>query len=141
MTAPTAKSLYPPALLAHAKDTRHEGPLADATHRARCSNPLCGDRVQLHLKMVDGQISEVRFEAKGCAIAKASAVLLAEWAPGHDRDEALAQGERLQRALAGEPAELGVFDVLSGVRAFPTRVGCATLAWQTLKACLEAGPT
>ncbi len=141
MTAPTAKSLYPPALLAHAKDARHEGPLADATHSARCSNPLCGDRVHLHLRLVDGRIDALRFEAKGCAIAKASAALLAEWAPGHSPDEALKQGERLQRALAGQLAEFGGFEVLAGVRDFPTRVGCATLAWQTLKACLEAGPT
>lgn len=141
MNADPAAALYPPELLARARDTTHEGPLPEATHHARCANPLCGDRVDLFLQLQGERIVQVKFQAKGCAIARASSALLAERLRGLSPTDALLLGEALVRTLNGAPEPLGSLAPLSGVAAHPARIGCATLPWQALARCLAPDPT
>ncbi len=137
-----AKTLYEETILAHGKHPRNEGALTGATHASTLHNPLCGDRVTLRLKVSGDRLVEVRFEARGCMIARASASLLTEIVAGQSVADALSLAATLE-ALVGEgpaPADVGPLEPLRGVRDFPARRTCATLAWDTLKAALTAGP-
>ncbi len=136
-----AKTLYQALILDHAHHPRREGPLAGATHEATMANPLCGDVVTVRLCIEDGFIRDARFEAKGCMIAKASASILVETIAGRSVAEAASLEATLQ-ALASAPtppSDAGPLEPLRGVRGFPARVGCATLAWSCLKQALEGG--
>jgi nitrogen fixation NifU-like protein len=136
------RELYQEMILDHGRRPRNFGLLEEATSRAEGHNPLCGDRLQLHVRVEDGVVRDVAFEGAGCAISVASASLMTQAVKGMPVDEA----ERLFRSfhslVAGEPsgdgngADLGKLEVFTGVRAFPTRVKCATLAWHTLHAAL-----
>ena len=133
--------LYQEILLDHYRRPRNFGPLAGADREVDGHNPLCGDRVRLRVKLDGERLAEVRFEGVGCAISTASASMMTEAVRGRSVDEALELGERFRahlRADGGEgPAEeLGDLAALGGVRAFPMRVKCATLAWHALRAAL-----
>ena len=141
------RDLYQEVILDHTRRPRNFGPLADANRCAEGSNPLCGDRVTLYLKLVDSVIEDVRFEGNGCAISTASASLMTEALKGKTLDEVQALFGAVHALLTvGDDAHpavpLGKLEVLSGVREFPVRVKCATLPWQTLQAALrdEARP-
>lgn len=136
------RDLYQEVIFDHNRQPRNFGRLEGATHKAEGFNPLCGDQLTLYLRVGDdGRIEEVAFEGKGCAISTASASLLTEAVKGRTLEEA----ERLFRGFHGmimdepaaEPVELGKLEVLAGVKEFPTRVKCATLAWHTLHAAIE----
>jgi len=135
------RNLYQEVIVDHSRRPRNFGPLPDASQHAEGLNPLCGDRVVLHLKVVDGLICEARFEGTGCAISTASASLMTESLIGCRTTDA----ERLFASFHGMlTAErqaldmpLGKLEVLAGVREFPTRIKCATLAWHTLLAALH----
>ncbi len=136
------RDLYQEVIFDHNRRPRNFGRLEGATHKAEGFNPLCGDQLTLYLRVgEDGRIEEVAFEGKGCAISTASASLLTEAVKGKTLEEA----ERLFRGFHGmimdepaaEPVELGKLEVLAGVKEFPTRVKCATLAWHTLHAAIE----
>jgi nitrogen fixation NifU-like protein len=131
------KSLYQALVLEHAKHPRGEGALAGATHEATESNPLCGDRVTIRARIEDGVVREVRFEAKGCMIARASASILVETIAGKSVDDAHALEAKLQAMAAGATVDGDALDALRGVRAFPARVGCVTLAWSCLEKALS----
>ena len=133
-----AKALYQALVVDHGNHPRHSGPLEGATHEARCSNPLCGDRVTLRLRVEGGVIRAVAFEARGCLLATASASLLGDLVDGQSPSDALARA-RVLRALASDPqppADAGPLEVLRPVRDFPARVGCIALAWQCLEQAL-----
>jgi nitrogen fixation NifU-like protein len=106
-------------------------------------NPLCGDRLSIALQLDGDRIEDIKFEGSGCAISKASASLMTEAVSGHTVDEALAIFARFHAVItAPVDAEvdvdaLGKLAVLVGVREFPVRVKCASLAWHTLKAALS----
>lgn len=139
------RELYQDVILDHSRHPRHFGPLAEATHRGEGHNPLCGDRVNIHLVLdADSRIAEIKFEGKGCAISQASASLMTEMLTGRTVEEAeklmggflhLVKGEDTE--LAGDDRER--LEVMAGVSAFPMRVKCATLAWHTMKSALEGG--
>ncbi|HVS15230.1 MAG TPA: SUF system NifU family Fe-S cluster assembly protein [Thermoanaerobaculia bacterium] len=137
------RSLYQEVILDHYKRPRNFGPLAGADRHADGYNPLCGDRVSVHLKLgADGTIEGVSFEGSGCAISTASASLMTEAVAGKSAREALALQDRFHRVLTGQNGEvdlsdLGKLEALSGVRDYPVRIKCATLAWHALKAALE----
>ena len=142
---PALAALSQGVILEHAQAPRHQGPLADATHHARVDNPLCGDRVTMRLRLSDGRIEAARFEGHGCAIALASASMLAGLVEGRDATEARALGAELERLLgddaahaAADRARLGDLVALEGTRAFPTRIRCATLPWEALRRALES---
>ncbi|MDE1924398.1 MAG: SUF system NifU family Fe-S cluster assembly protein [Gammaproteobacteria bacterium] len=135
------KDLYRDVILDHNRNPRNFGPLPAASASADGFNPLCGDRLKLHLRLVDDRIEDIRFEGQGCAISTASASLMTESVKGRTRAEALTVFERVHHLLTDDAAEagdeLGKLAALSGVREFPARVKCASLCWHTLVAALK----
>jgi len=146
MVDESLRELYQEVILDHSRHPRHFGPLERATHNGEGHNPLCGDRVKVHI-VVDGEdrIADIKFEGRGCAISQASASLMTDMLAGRT----LAEAEKLMAGflhlVKGEDAgELSEDDrerlnVMAGVSAFPMRVKCATLAWHTMKSALEGG--
>ena len=136
------RDLYQEVILDHNRRPRNFGPLPAANRRAEGNTPLCGDRVTVHLDVADGKIRDVAFEGAGCAISTASASLMTETLKGRSVEEARAlfQGfhELVTRGTVPETEEgLDRLAVFSGVREFPMRVKCATLAWHAAMAALE----
>jgi nitrogen fixation protein NifU and related proteins len=132
--------LYQETIIDHSKRPRNKGALSDATHRAEGYNPLCGDRVTIELKLEDGRIAGVSFEGAGCAISTASASLMTEALRSKTPEEAEQAFEKFHAMLPEDKlpaADLGKLAVFSGVRQYPMRVKCATLAWHTLRAALH----
>jgi nitrogen fixation protein NifU and related proteins len=140
------RELYQEVILDHSRHPRHFGPLEHATHTGEGYNPLCGDRVKVHL-VVDGEgrIADIKFEGKGCAISQASASLMTEMLAGRTVAEAdTLMGGFLHLVKGEDSTSLSEDDherlnVMAGVSAFPMRVKCATLAWHTMKSALEGG--
>lgn len=134
--------LYQEVILDHNRRPRNFGQLATATHHAKGHNPLCGDKLTLALQIEGDRIVNVMFDGSGCAISKASASLMTDAIKGHT----VAEAETLFDAFhlmvttpideAVDESQVGKLAVLAGVREFPTRVKCASLAWHTLKAAL-----
>ncbi len=139
------RDLYRELILDHAKRPRHFGPLEGATHTAQGINPLCGDKLNMYFTLDgEGKIADARFEGSGCAISVASASLLMETVIGLSVARALdyfaAMVGRLTEdgAADAEPdIDLGKLRALEGVRDYPSRVKCATLAWHALNSALR----
>lgn len=140
--------LYQEIILDHNRAPRNFGELAQANRHADGNNPLCGDQVSVTL-LVDGDtIVDAAFKGRGCAISTASASLMTEMVKGKTVAEAEALFARFHRLLTGDAGEaaqtesdllegeLGKLAALAGVRDYPSRVKCATLAWHTLEAAL-----
>ena len=135
------QSLYQEVLLDHYRKPRHFGPLGHATGRAEGHNPLCGDRVTIEVGVDGDRLAEIGFQGTGCAISIASASLMSEAVAGLALAEVEALSARFRAALTstaagGDAGELGKLAALVGVREFPMRVKCATLAWHALTAAL-----
>lgn len=135
------RDLYQEVIFDHNRHPRNFGKLEGANRFAAGHNPLCGDRLNLYLKVEDGVIVDARFEGVGCAISTASASLMTERLKGMKVDEAEALYGRFHELLTtstvdADTASLGKLTVLLGVREYPARVKCATLAWHTLHAAL-----
>ncbi len=136
------EELYQDLIKDHSKKPRNFRVLADASRQLEGYNPLCGDRFTVYLKMDGDRVADVSFQGSGCAISTASASMMTQSIKGKSRAEAEALFRRFHELLtaeapAGDPEELGKLAVFSGVRKFPVRVKCATLAWHTLRAALE----
>ncbi len=136
------RELYQEVIFDHNRNPRNFGRPADANRRAEGYNPLCGDKVTIYLKVEGGRIADAAFEGSGCAISTASASLMTEALKGKTEAEAERLFESFHGMVAGTGGaeELGKLEVLSGVREFPARVKCATLAWHTLSAALKNMP-
>jgi nitrogen fixation NifU-like protein len=136
--------LYQEVILDHNRRPRNFHALAGASHSAEGYNPLCGDRLTLYLKLDGDTIGDVSFEGAGCAISKASASMMTDALKGRSITEANALFERFHRMVTTPPSEpvedLGKLSAFAGVREFPVRVKCASLAWHTLKAALNNDP-
>lgn len=134
--------LYQEVILDHNKRPRNFGPLPDATQSAKGHNPLCGDKLTLSLKIDGDRIEKIAFEGSGCAISKASASLMTDAVKGTTIDEATRLFDLFHQMVTtpiDQPIDedaVGKLAVLGGVREFPARVKCASLAWHTLKAAL-----
>ncbi len=141
------RDLYQEVILDHGRKPRNFRRLEDADRTARGDNPMCGDRMELWLKMApDGGIADAAFQGRGCAISMASASLMTETVKGKTPEQAKELGAKFRElamtgscphcdgALADDMERL---TPLSGVHEFPSRVKCATLAWHTLNAALE----
>jgi len=142
MSGPDATALYQALVVEHGNAPRRLGPLPGATHQARLTNPLCGDRVTLRLRVVEEVVAALRFEARGCLLATASASLLGDAVEGQPvaRARELAA---LVHALVTDPAApgaLGPLELLRPVREFPARLACVELPWKALVAALDAPP-
>jgi nitrogen fixation protein NifU and related proteins len=133
--------LYQEVILDHNRRPRNFRQLDDASHKAEGYNPLCGDRLNLFLRLEGERIADIGFLGSGCAISKASASLMTDSLKGLTVAEARALFERFHRMVTTPPdqpvEDMGKLSVLAGVREFPVRVKCASLAWHTLKAALE----
>ena len=132
--------LYQETILDHGRRPRNFRLLEDANRQAEGYNPMCGDRCRVFLKENGGVIDTMTFEGAGCAISTASASLMTEALKGKTVGEAetlLAKFHELLTTDQPVPADLGKLVVFSGVREFPSRVKCAMLAWQTLRAALR----
>ena len=134
------RDLYQTVILDHYRAPRNFGALGEATASAEGFNPLCGDRIHVHVRVADDVVEEVRFEGSGCAISKASASLMTEAVRGKRQGEVQELFAGFHRLLTGgeapPPESLGKLEVLSGVREFPVRIKCATLAWHALRQAL-----
>ena len=132
--------LYQETILDHSKRPRNYHPMEDANRKAEGYNPLCGDKLKLYLKVENDIVQDASFEGAGCAISTASASLMTESLKGKTREEALQLLDKFHELLTTDtPAsrDLGKLVVFCGVRDYPTRVKCATLAWHTLKSALN----
>ena len=139
--------LYQEVILDHSRHPRNFGHAEDANREAKGNNPLCGDRIAIYLRVEDGVIADVTFEAKGCAISLASASMMTDLIKGRSEDEAEALFGQFHALVtgngedAGKGSNLEDLEVLGGVREFPSRIKCATLAWHAMKAALEGEAT
>ncbi|MDX1594715.1 MAG: SUF system NifU family Fe-S cluster assembly protein [Gammaproteobacteria bacterium] len=134
------RELYQEVILDHGRKPRNFGPLPEANRHADGNNPLCGDQVHVHARVEDGVVREVHFEGVGCAISTASASLMTQAMTGKPEAEARALFDEFHELVAGNGesgGHLGKLVVFAGVREYPSRVKCATLAWHTLQAALE----
>jgi nitrogen fixation NifU-like protein len=140
------RDLYRELILDHARSPRHFGKLEGATHSAEGINPLCGDKLRIYFLIdPDGQINDAKFEGSGCAISVASASLLTDTVIGLNCDAALDFFSALVSRLSGRTADgdpestvdLGKLVALEGVKEFPSRVKCATLAWHALNSAIH----
>ena len=143
-TARDMQDLYRELVLDHSRHPRHFGRLDSATHSADGINPLCGDKLKLYLRVDErGLIEATSFEGSGCAISVASASLLTEAVTGLPVDEADSCATVVTQHLdADKPdtdlgANLQKLKALDGVRAYPSRIKCATLAWSALHSALN----
>ena len=133
--------LYQEVILDHNKRPRNFRRIDPASHHAEGFNPLCGDKLSLTIQVDADRIADVAFQGSGCAISKASASLMTDAVKGKSVNEARSLFERFHRMVTTPPdapvENLGKLSVLAGVREFPVRVKCASLAWHTLKAALD----
>jgi len=136
------EELYQEIILEHNKRPRHYGSLEEATHQAAGHNPLCGDDVRVLLKLGGNQLEDIAFTGQGCAISKASASMMTEAVLGKSVEDVRALCSKVISAMKGCGEELvleedGELASLLGVRKFPARIKCATLAWHALEAALD----
>ena len=142
MALSNVRDLYQQVILEHYKKPRHKGQTSPVHRQQRGHNPSCGDTIELTVQLNDtgDRIEDVKFVGEGCAIAMASADLMADALRGKQVDEALAMVKRFQGMMKGEdefPKELRKLNVMQGVAQFPVRIKCANLSWHTIKAALE----
>ena len=137
------RELYQEVILDHTRHPRNFGELEGSSCTAEGYNPLCGDRLTVYLVLEDGVVKDVRFQGNGCAISTASASLMTQAVKGKPTEEVVALFERFRDVIT-TPAdedvdlgEIGKLAALAGVREFPLRIKCASLAWHTLKSALE----
>lgn len=135
--------LYQEVILDHFKNPRNCHSMPEATHHAKGTNPLCGDKIDIYVKLDgDRKIEDISFEGSGCAISKASASLMTNSLKGKTIEEAEELFQRVHNMLTGKTecpprdGNLGKLQVLAGVCEFPVRVKCATLAWHAFNAAL-----
>jgi len=135
------KALYQEVILDHSKNPQNFHPLPDANRTAVGRNPLCGDQFTVYLRIDGDRISDVGFEGQGCAISKSSASMMTQAVKGKTSAEAESLFDRFHDLVTGkeaDPDSLGKLAAFQGVSEFPIRVKCASLAWHTLRAALEA---
>jgi nitrogen fixation NifU-like protein len=136
------QELYHGVILDHARHPRNFRAI-DGARKGTASNRMCGDRFEVYLRLTNETIADVGFQGTGCAISMASASLMTELAKGATIADARKLFDRLQQMLATPPGQridddLGALTALSGVRQFPVRIRCATLAWEALRDALPA---
>jgi nitrogen fixation NifU-like protein len=133
--------LYRDIIIDHYRNPRHKGHLAapSATHEGL--NPLCGDEVTVEVTIRDGKVEEIAYTGSGCSISQSSASMMTEAVAGKPVDAAHTLIDGFTAMMRGsddvDPESLGDVEALAGVRKFPVRIKCATLAWHTLDEALK----
>ena len=136
--------LYQEVILDHNRRPRNFGELTDANGMAEGYNPLCGDKIEVYVKLRDNVIEDVSFQGSGCAISQSSASLMTTSVIGKSIDEALELFSSFHDMVTSEidspidKESLGKLRAFGGVREFPSRVKCANLSWHTLRAALDS---
>lgn len=136
------EDLYQEMILDHYKRPRNCRKLEEGSCHAEGRNPLCGDHVNVYVRVEGDRVGDVTFEGSGCAISTASASMMTETLKGKTVAEARALFEKFHALVTGRlenpeaGPDLGKLEVFSGVSQYPVRVKCATLAWHTLEAAL-----
>lgn len=136
----SVEDLYQEIILEHFRHSQRRGSVANPSAQCQLFNPLCGDQVQLSLRIEAGKVKEVRFDGHGCSISQASASMMASMLEGVSIEEARARIENFRRFMRGEPVSdevLGDLVSFSGVRKYATRIKCAHLAWEAAEKCLD----
>jgi nitrogen fixation NifU-like protein len=143
------RELYQDIILDHGRHPRNFRTIEHPTHFAQGHNPLCGDRVTVYLTLDGDRIADVSFQGRGCAISTAAASLMTEVLKGKTLAEARTLFRQFRaRVIGGEPAEelsetlaeeMDRLEPLTGVKAYPARVKCATLPWHAVEAALKDG--
>lgn len=135
------RELYQEIIIDHNRNPRNHHAMTDATTEAKGFNPLCGDKLTVYLKVKEHKIIDISFLGCGCAISQASASLMTEALCGKTVQEAHELFDRFHTMLTRDDesqlVSLDKLAVLAGVKAYPARVKCATLAWHTLEAALN----
>lgn len=137
------RELYQQVILDHNKSPRNFKILEHANHSAEGYNPLCGDRIDIYVELENGIVKDIGFQGSGCAISKASASLMSSIVKGKTKEEAEELFNKFHNLITGKFDEdrdiegLGKLAVFSGVREFPARVKCASLAWHTMISALN----
>lgn len=136
------EDLYRDIILDHYRNPRHRGAIASPTASHEGLNPLCGDEVTVDIAVRDGRIAEVAYRGSGCSISQSAASMMTEAVLGKSLDDVKRLIEDFTAMMRGsqdvDMESLGDLEALSGVRKFPVRVKCATLAWHTLDEALKA---
>jgi nitrogen fixation protein NifU and related proteins len=142
------RELYQDIILDHGRHPRNFRKIEQPTHFAHGYNPLCGDRVTVYLSLDGDHITDVAFQGRGCAISTAAASLMTEVLKGKTVEEARALFAQFRsRVTGGDPETLTEplaeeaerLEPLTGVKAYPARVKCATLPWHAFEAALKGG--
>lgn len=138
------RELYQEVILDHNKSPRNFHKLETANHQGEGYNPLCGDKLTVYLHTNGDQIEDISFEGSGCAISQASASIMTSLLKGKKTSDARDLFDKFHQMVtapmeASPDPDLGKLTVFAGVKEFPSRVKCATLAWHTLKSALEGG--
>ena len=139
------EELYREIILDHNKRPRNYHAMEGATNHADGHNPLCGDEIEVFVKIKNGVIEDISFQGEGCAISKSSASLMTSVMKGKSVEEAKRQCGIVVDMLTGKESNsskieaLGDIAALQGVRQFPARIKCATLSWHTLEESLKGG--
>lgn len=136
------RDLYQEVIFDHNRNPRNFRVIEHADRQVDGFNPLCGDRLTLFLKIDDHMITDASFQGEGCAISTASVSLMTEIIKGKTEQEADALFKQFHEITTGKSENIqmeaiGKLAVLAGVREYPARVKCATLAWHTLDAALK----
>jgi nitrogen fixation protein NifU and related proteins len=137
------RELYQQVILDHNKSPRNFRKMEGSNHDAEGYNPLCGDKIHIYLLLEDGKIKDISFQGSGCAISKASASLMSTILKGKSIEEAEQFFDRFHDLITGRLGEdpliedLGKMAVFAGVKEFPARVKCASLAWHTMLSALR----
>ncbi len=140
-SAQDLQTLYRQTVLEHSRQPRNFQRLESADRVVVGHNPLCGDKITLYLRLDDNRIEDLTFEGTGCAISMASTSIMTESVSHHGVDDVQREIDKIMRQFdSSDPHAMpveGDMAALGGVRAFPSRIKCATLAWKTLQAALQ----
>jgi nitrogen fixation protein NifU and related proteins len=141
---PQLSALYQELILDHYRRPRNKGTLEGATHSVSLNNPLCGDEIDLQLRVDNDTIKEARFVGRGCSISQASASMMTQLLKDRTVSQAIALAERMGAMMQGDDGAardkaLGDLRALAGVSKFPVRIKCALLPWNALTDAVKAG--
>ena len=128
------RALYQSVILEHNRSPHNRGAVSEETHRARGFNPLCGDDITVSMRIADGQITEVGFEGKGCAICTAAASCMTQACDGRGPEQVIAVAADFEAMVRGGDTRpsVGLLEAFAPVAGFPSRIKCAILPWRAL---------
>lgn len=141
------REIYQQVILDHNKSPQNFRVIENPTNYSEGFNPLCGDHIHIYMNVIDGKVEDISFQGNGCAISKSSASIMTTIIKGKSKEEAEKFFQKFHDMVTGvettpeEEESLGKLLVFQGVREFPARVKCASLAWHTMHSAIEGKET